>query len=149
MTRATVITDASFCATTGAGGWAAWVRLDTIKGPVKQSGCFHERQTSSTFAEVYAALNGIWIARALGATEILLQSDCMTVKHLRDGRCKSPGLVKAWTEALGREDMAGIKVSVRHVKGHNYHRTKDARTFVNDWCDRKAKEHMVMQRGQV
>lgn len=147
MTRATVITDASYCQKTGSAGWAAWVRVDDRLEAIRRAGPIKQRPKTSTFAEVYAALNGLWLAIHHGATEVLLQTDCMTVIHLNSGQCKSPELVDLWNRSLARADMQA-KVQTKHVKGHNLHRRKDARTWVNDWCDKQARVYMEKGRKQ-
>lgn len=137
--RATVITDASHCPYTDAGGFGAWIRLDGEANALKYAGPLTGPIGSSTFAEVRAALIGIWYAAKNGATHVLIQSDCMTVIHLTAGRCKNPALVKMWLDAFARDDMR-VMVTSRHVKGHG--KIKDARTYVNAWCDINAKLHM-------
>lgn len=139
MLRATVITDASHCPYTDAGGFGAWIRLDGHKAPLQYSGPLTGPIGSSTYAEVRAALIGIWYAAKAGATHVLIQSDCMTIIHLNAGQCKNPDLVKIWLEAFARSDMR-VMLTARHVKGHG--KIKDARTYVNAWCDINAKLHM-------
>lgn len=144
MSRATVITDASYCQQTGSAGWAAWVRIDGHFAAIKMSGQPKHPPVNSTFAEIYAALNGIWLAYHHGARDILIQSDCMTVIHLVAGRCKNQDMVKLWRDGMSL--MPSANVAARHVKGHNYNKVKDARTYVNDWCDRQA--YFQMEKGR-
>ena len=141
--RSTVITDASHCPKTGAAGFGAYIRIDGHPAPFQYSGPLKPPTHSSTFAEVRAALIGIWYAAKLGATDVLIQSDCMTIIHLANGRCKSAGLVALWREAMLRPDMQ-VRLEARHVKGHIA--IKDARSWVNDWCDKQAKKHMYNER---
>lgn len=143
--KATVITDASFCHQTRAAGWAAWVSIDGHFAAIKMAGATKVKPLNSTFAEIYAALNGIWLAHQHGADTVLIQSDCMTVIHLVAGRCKNTEMVRLWTEAMA---LIPVKLTARHVKGHNYGRVKDARTFVNDWCDKQAYFHMEKGRDK-
>lgn len=145
MTRATVLTDASHCPHYDVGGFGAYIRVDGIKDAIRQSGPLVGPIGSSTFAEVRAALNGIWYAYQHGATHILLQTDCMTLIHLNNGQCKSARLVEMWQTAFDRPDMPELaNISTRHVKGHGV--IKDARTWVNAWCDEVAKQHMKKER---
>lgn len=135
--RATVITDASFRG--GYGGWAGWLRIDGHPLPIKESGQLRSCE-NSTVAEVMAAANGVWLAAYYGATHILLQSDCMAVIHLTQRLTKSERLLGIWRELMDRPHMVGVHVTGRHVKGHG--QIKDARTWVNDWCDKNARRHM-------
>ena len=136
--RATVITDASFCHHTRSGGWAAWVTINTfyeLGAPrvirIKRYGTFHKRPKNSTEAEVWAAYNGIWLAYANGATDILIQTDCTgAIDRDHKGAAK-----KHWPDAT---------VAWRHVKGHTDR--EEARFFVNRWCDEHAGKMMRKQR---
>lgn len=143
--RATVITDASFCHETRASGWAAWIKLDG--GEAIKTGGRLTSPINSTMAEVMAAGNGAWLAAKAGATHILLQSDCMAVIHCVKGQAQ-PGILKTlWQELQEMPVMAGVFVDARHVKGHG--RIHDARTWVNDWCDRVAYQHMDGERARL
>jgi ribonuclease HI len=132
--RATVITDASFCPRTGAGGWAAWIRFDD-KRLVKRSGAFRDLAKHSTDAEFKAAVNGVLHAAAGGATTVLLQSDNQQV-------------VQQFAQMV---NAAGVPipcvVKTRHVKGHDGGHT--TRSWVNEWCDREAKVHMRAMRARL
>lgn len=136
--KATVIADASFCPETKAAGWAVWIAADN--GKHKTSGRFKAQPISSGAAEVLAALNGIVLAYAMGARDILIQSDCIEV-----GSMVTKG---KWDYAMIRSTrFPDAKVRYRHVKGH----TKDeaARSWVNRWCDEEAKKHMKEQRREL
>lgn len=142
--RATVITDASHCPDTKVGGWAAWIRYDGDRGPTCRSGPLRGKIPNASHAEVRAALNGIWLAQTIGADRILLQTDCQTVLDLITGKLKAPDLVALWAAAFERADMKGLVIEGRHVKGHGP--ITDARTYINDWCDKFAKQHMKKAR---
>ena len=132
--RATVITDASFCPRTGAGGWATWIRFED-KGLLKRSDAFRDPAKSSTDAEFKAAVNGVLWAAAGGATKVLLQTDNLHV-------------VERFAEMV---NDAGVTipcvVTTRHVKGHDGGGTP--RSWVNEWCDREAKVHMRAMRARL
>ncbi|WP_165375304.1 ribonuclease HI [Roseovarius nitratireducens] len=145
--RATVITDASHCRKTGAGGWAAWIRIDGDDSPIKMSGPLRTVTTRSDEAEIRAALNGIHIARAHGARSVLVQTDCMTVVHLIYGKIRSRSLLKIWNSAVATARVDLVGVSARHVKGHTA--KDDARFFVNRWCDRQARKEMRAMRAEL
>lgn len=129
--KVTVIVDASFCPQTRAGGWAAWLTSD--KGRVQKAGCFHDLPQNSTQAELWAALNGIWFALEHGATHVLIQSDCQGA------------LLKISRGIPELSLFNGLFIKTKHVKGHT--QTKDARSYVNRWCDSEAKKHMHKQRA--
>jgi len=135
--RATVITDASFCPETKVAGWAGWIRIDGHPVPIKRMGKIKGPVNDATEAEVYAALNGIWVAVMSGATQVLIQSDCMSVINLVQRKALSVRLIKIWDEALARPEFATVGITAAHVKGHGL--IKDARTFVNAWCDTNAR----------
>ncbi|MEM1345568.1 MAG: reverse transcriptase-like protein [Pseudomonadota bacterium] len=146
MTRATVITDASFCADTRSAGWAAWIKGDDGLS-IQRSGTFNMPPASSLEAETWAAANGVFLAVSAGARVILLQTDCMTVVHgvQKKGR-QAP---KIWRKNLkmALETLpyaVDLQLSARHVKGH----TRDGapRSWVNRWCDKHARRAMKEQR---
>lgn len=138
MLGATVISDASFCHKTFAAGWAVWVRVDGVSDPITQSGTFHKRPSTSTEAEMLAALNGIWLASRRGATKILVQSDAQAVVDI----INRPRSHYFW---LGVQKAIGPNLILRaaHVKGHTL--INDSRSFCNR-CDAEARKAMQLQR---
>lgn len=142
--RATVITDASFCPRTKASGWAAWVRIDGMNGPIKKYGEFKSPVRSAQQAELLAAINGIWLAKEHGATAVLLQTDCLAVVHMIEGQTKKQHLKDSFTRAAAAAGVLNLGLSARHVRGHTT--IADARSHVNRWCDDKAKRAMKLQR---
>lgn len=140
MTRATIITDASFCHKTNTAGWAAWIRVDGIAEPIRRYGSFKEPVENSFQAEMLAAINGVWIAKQCGATEFFLQTDCMLVVNLALGEVKKRAYVAQWNAAKERAGLSRIALRAKHVRGHT--QTDDARSFVNRWCDKNAKQEM-------
>lgn len=144
MRRATVIVDASFCQQHKVGGWAGWLRVDGY-GLSKHHGKLRrDMLTDSTVAEVMAACNGVFIAARLGATHILLQSDAMAVVHLFSGAGKSPRLIWFIDDLRARLGDQYPIITTKHVKGHGP--IHNARTWVNDWCDRHARMEMEQER---
>lgn len=135
--RATVITDASWCPKTKAGGWAAWIS-GISKPAIKKSGEFQTHPTTSNHGEILAALNGIAVAYQRGARGILLQSDCLGVQSAMDK--------PIWKNARALH-FPDAHVRYRHVKGHTS--IGDARSYVNRWCDSEARTHMLSMRGKT
>lgn len=139
MTRATVISDASLCHETKAGGWAVWVAVDGGVR-VQNSGAFKRRPKDVNEAELWAVINGLTIAKLSGATECLVQTDSLHVvrliqqnKHAFSGHLRRLGL--------------DIRVKARHVKGHTVR--KEPRFWCNRWCDMEARRHMKLQRKEL
>lgn len=135
--RATVNTDASFCPRTKAGGWAAWVAIDGGK-KIKLSGKFHKRPKNSAEAELWAIFNGVFLAAQQGVTEVLVQSDCkIALEHLS----RDSSQMRYFFRRLPGE----VRIRTKHVNAHTD--TATPRTWVNDWCDKMAKNHMREQRA--
>lgn len=130
MNRTTIITDASWCPDTLAGGWASWITINLGEEVVriKRSGRFKDLAKSAEVAEIWALENGIYLAKDYcDNANLLAQSDCA-------------GALRVLRKKYGR-------VKFRHVKGHT---TKnDARSWVNRWCDKEARKHMLAQRKEL
>lgn len=141
--RSTVITDASFCHRTQAAGWAAWIRVDGEAEAIRYSGTFEKsRPDNPTRAELFASLNGIWIASKYGATDVLLQTDCMAVIHAASGR---GSLAPLWRKKLEEFGLSTLQIRCKHVKGHT--NRAEPRYYVNRWCDEAAGRHMRTERA--
>lgn len=145
--RATVITDASFCPKTKAAGWAAWVRVDGISEPIKRYGAFKEPVASARDAEMLAAINGVFIAAKVGATQVLVQTDCLAVVHMFEGVTVQQAIKDAFTRAQAKAGILGLKVSAKHVKGHSS--DPASRSWVNRWCDEQAGKEMRAYRAEL
>lgn len=145
--RATVITDASFCPKTKAAGWAAWVRIDGRKEPIKKYGAFKQSVENSRDAEMLAAINGVFIAAREGATQVLVQTDCLAVVHMFEGVTVQQTIKDAFTRAQAKAGILGLNVSSKHVRGH----TNDpaSRSWVNRWCDEQAGKEMRAHRAEL
>lgn len=145
--KATVITDASFCPQTKAAGWAAWVRIDNQGEPICRYGSFKQPVSSARDAEMLAAINGVFIAMKEGATQVLVQTDCLAVVHMFQGVTVQKSIRNAFACAMSKAGIAGIRVSAKHVRGH----TNDpaSRSWVNRWCDEHAGKQMRANRVQI
>lgn len=138
MRRATVVSDASHCRQQRVGGWAVWIRVDGVQAPIKGYGVLKGTIPDSTVAEMYAVLNGIWLATRYNATHILVRTDCMAVVDLIDGRCKKKRLIEIWQRCKKQAGFGAIQeLTAKHVKGHGA--VVDAATFCNGWVDKKAR----------
>ena len=147
MISATVITDASFCHETRAAGWAAYVRVDTMANPVRMSAAFKSPLVNSAEAELLAAVNGLWLATQRGADQLLLQTDCIAVVTIVNGRSRKGLLRLKFAAACEAAGLDPEIITARHVKGHSG--VLDARSHVNRWCDRHARAAMRHQRKQL
>ncbi len=129
--RATVITDASFCPETNAGGWAAWITVNSPDGEVRRHrrhGAFKKRPGTSVEAELWALENGVATATKLmpKPAKILAQCDCLAALQQLKANPYHKG------------------IAVRHVRGHTSN--TDSRSWVNRWCDNQARRHMLKVR---
>lgn len=146
----TVITDASYCPDTKAGGWAAWCVRDGHR--LKVSGQLEMLTQNSTEAELLAMLQGIRRALKFYApplrTYLLIQSDNTgALKKL--GQPGQPGSAYDLAHQHYCKIMEEFSpfLKTRHVKGHSDSR-KGARYYVNNWADKEAKKHMREMRMQ-
>ena len=147
VVTATVLPDASYCPKKQVGGWAAWARVDGVDGPIKGYGTIGSHyMPTSTYAEIYAALNGIWLACKYGAVEVLVRSDCMAVQHIINGEIKNPDIARTWVDGLTHLRSLGFQPTLltRHVKGHG--EITSAAAYVNHWADRKSRLAMQLAR---
>ena len=134
--RATVITDASFCHTTRAGGYGIWISMDGM-ARVQKSGVIKGSPANATDAEFKAALIGIWYAYQCGARVILIQTDCMAVVQTIGGsRSAGQAAYRRALEDAKSKHFPDCSLRARHVKGHTT--VADARSYVNRWCDHHA-----------
>lgn len=147
MTRATVITDASHCNMIHRAAWAAWVRVDGVPDPIKHAGMFKEPVVKSWEAEMLAAINGLWLAHRAGATDVLVQTDCMSVVDMLNRKTSRSHLKRKFREALKLAGVAHVKRSARHVRGHTT--VEDARSHINRWCDEQARELLRLHRAAM
>lgn len=146
ITFCTVITDASHCPATNAGGWACWITASQRQGkhtygePVrfKRYGAFKDLVESAHEAEIKAILNGCTLAVNNFAPECIhVVSDCISAM---DYLQKKP----QWKAKLAAI-VGPAQVTFKHVKAHT--KVQDPRSFVNRWCDEKAKEAMKERRA--
>lgn len=138
----TINTDASFHPTHKVGGYAFYMVCDlfTIKG----KGPFHARPKDSTEAEIMAignALATILKLPELRVGVLVINCDAKFAMHAVEVNPRS-GLAKkvaAFKNKVAKH-LGNPRIEFRHVKAHNG--TPDARSWVNDWCDKEAKAAM-------
>lgn len=150
----TINTDASFNHVYKVGGYAYWIVYNGKR--VKRGGLLKECQ-NATEAEVKAIANALYKLTLLKWPEvffIVVNTDCTPAVDLITGKSK--------TEVQGTNDaIAAIHnyisklrignnvnkssteyVQYRHVKAHT--KVKDKRSYVNDWCDKVAKDFVKL-----
>lgn len=146
MTRATVVTDASFCPATHLAAWAAEARAHHWRATEHGWGLIPGRLPDNNAAEISAAAEGIALAVALGATQVVLVTDSEVVIRAATGL--DPDRALTFARAL-RVRIAGElpPVTVRQIPGHGAGRSLDERAI--GWCDRQARRAMRNCRGRI
>jgi ribonuclease HI len=146
----TINTDASYYHDHKVGGYAFWAVCNDWK--LCKFGSLKEPCTHPTEAEIKSIVNAIHMVLKQGNNIdwIIINTDCLNAIHLFRNDHKEiqkfglirfnpffkriKGLIKRYESKIGRK----IKVEFRHVKAHTT--TATAKSWVNDWCDQKAKE---------
>lgn len=143
----TIITDASHCPDTLAGGWACWIVCDGQR--YKHSARLKNQYVTAWHAEAAAIINScVYLNKQAlrfdNIYKLLIQSDCLSaLTHFEkavknDKGCKLPkDLLKKWQSFY----KSLPQLEFRHVEGHQCN-SRGARYYVNNWVDREAKKHM-------
>lgn len=140
---ATINTDASYSKLTKQATFAFWIKTD--KYTIKRSGVIKSLCDTSTEAELKCIINAIYtISEQTGITEIILNTDSLNSIHILTKDIKNIRKYSLhWGDKylkMAESIIKNIKIDYRHVKAHND--TDSSRTYVNDWCDKAAKEEM-------
>ena len=150
MASITIICDASYCPTTGAAGYSAWLAgshgRKAFEGPLKQP-------RDNNVAETMAIANALWHGFDSGLiksnTNILIQSDSETAIKVLTG-VKAPS-TQQYRDALayvqGLVTRYALIVRYKHVPGHT--KGADSRTRAQNHCDTAAKRQMLLQRAEI
>lgn len=144
----TVNTDASFSPQHKVGGYAFYIVCDLFK--IQKGGMFKKQPKTAMEAEMMCMANALYTLlsqKELPTTKwIIINSDCL-FSFERIKRKSQDAIGKQVAEMLRNvrlktsyRDVIMPKFEFRHVKAHNG--TPDARSFVNDWCDKEAKKWM-------
>ncbi len=165
MAMVTIIADASYCPTSRAAGWAAWIKADGRDSALVSGPFTKIAPASSGEAEFFAVANALFKAAKDGfirqGDRVLIQSDGMAVLEamLWGLECKEsrhpdgcglsqprskPSLAKgsgeiALTTIGGIAAKLKLKLFVRHVRGHT---SGGGRQWVNRACDGAARQAM-------
>lgn len=143
----TINTDASFNHKQNVGGYAFYIICDTFK--ITKGGVFKTPPKNAQEAEMMCMANALYtllVQPELPTTSnIVINSDCLF--SFEKIGLKKNGIGKIVAQILKKVRVATSykksvrpKFSFRHVKAHN--KTPDARSWVNDWCDKEAKKYM-------
>lgn len=144
----TINTDASYSHKYKVGTYAFYIVCDLFK--IQKSGYFKVKPKSPMDAEMMCMANALATLNAQKELPvvklIIINSDCLySFEKIGLKKKNETGRVVAKQLQQVRNKMAfrGVilpKFDFRHVKAHNG--TPDARSYVNDWCDREAKKWM-------
>lgn len=149
----TINTDASFSKTHQIGSFAFWIVSNEFR--IKQAGLLRKKVKRPEIAEFRCIINALHVlynSDCSKVTRIIVNTDCLNVIHLvkndkqaieryrlkRDG---FPELVKTLKTLKNQSKIPLVPIELRHVKAHTG--SSDARSYVNDWCDRKAKAALM------
>lgn len=141
----TINSDASYSHKYKRGAWAYWIKNDDMN--IKKSGMFEQRLHSSFVAELLAfekalqEINKIVPKEYRGATILYVNTDSQFVVHTLDGTVKSKSSKNRMLIKSIQHATKDYKVIPRHVKAHTED-LSEARSWINDWCDRAAKGEM-------
>lgn len=131
----TVFADASYCHKTRSTGYACWIKHG-LDGRTERFSGNVDNLRNSTEAELHALITALEYVKNFIDYEdknISVQSDCIpALDRLR--------------KRVGSVIPSGYQhISFKHVRGHQ--NSINARSAVNEWCDRTAKERMIELRG--
>lgn len=130
--------DASYCPETGAYGYAFWVKwghpaethLDTGSGLCK----------SSYEAELAGCMAAVEFIKTLDVTDKIIVLQCDNIQAVDTMRAHLAKL----------KELKAVKDAYpKHVKGHVANSRGGARHYMNNVCDRKAKEAMRSFRSSL
>lgn len=132
----TINTDASFWHHQQKGSWAFWAVCNKFK--ITKCGVFRESIRNSSEAELKCMINAVFcvIKAEPGITKIILNTDSQICMKAIKRQNPNSSLCKFVTIFVNMTKH--IPIEFRHVKAHS--KVKDARSYVNDWCDKNARK---------
>lgn len=131
--------DASFSHAQKVGGWGCWIKSN--RGQVSGGGPFKTPMNVSNEAELCAVINAVHLGLKRGIIQsedtVFVQSDCMRVIHLLQGRRTklTPVETSALAKLANLERKQRLTFRCRWVKGHSRGKT---RHWCNNQCDKIA-----------
>ncbi|EMB5690451.1 RNase H family protein [Acinetobacter baumannii] len=146
----TLMTDASHCPETGAGGFGFWCVSD--RGKLAGGKPLQGKIKDSYEAEMKAVANALNIGIRAGlissGDKVLIQLDNTGVIQCIKKKCKPRNDVKHVLDYIfeyARDFL--IELECRHVKGHS--KKTESRYSSNKHCDRIAKQNMRLARKEL
>lgn len=145
----TINTDASFCPQTKAGGYAFYIVCDNFR--LTKSGAFKSKLEDPHDAELKCIINALYTlsVQMLPSVDIvIINTDSMnSIRNIE----KNPmaGIYKYAVDLISliKKKSNATEVKLKHVRAHTG--VGDSRSWVNDWCDRQAKQWMRKERDKV
>lgn len=144
----TINTDASFHPVKKYGGYAFYIVCNNFK--IQKAGAFKEKCQSPIDAEMKCmanALHTLMAQKDLPTTSlIVINSDCLFAfekvgkKSNNEIGRKISKLIRDVRQKMSYKGIVLPNYEFRHVKAHSG--VNDARSKVNDWCDKQAKSWM-------
>lgn len=148
----TINTDASFNHKHKVGTYAFWAVCNDWR--IQKCGVLRDLAERPEDAEMKCIINAVHTVMGQAGrkpTRLIINTDCMNAIHVLSG---DGGMISKYRLARFKplrqkfnKIIGGIKVEFRHVKAHND--TDTARTWVNDWCDQRAKEMMNKKLAEI
>ena len=147
----TLSTDASFHNKLKYGAYAFWAVCNEFK--ITKSGIFKNKCINSDDAEAKCIINALKIVLLAhnDITKVIVNTDSLNaIALLKNNRVHMKKYMgnnmKMWSHIRNaynkvlRENKNKAVIEFRHVKAHTG--ITDKRSYVNDWCDSKAKEQL-------
>jgi ribonuclease HI len=148
----TINTDASFSKQHEIGTFAFWIVCNRFK--ILQSGVLRKKVKRPEIAEFRCIINALHVLfnqDCKPLSKVIINTDCLNVIHLvkKNKAAIAKYKLKPWGDPLMKKyeelrakhpDSLRIPIELRHVKSHTG--VGDARSYVNEWCDRSAKEKL-------
>lgn len=150
----TINTDASFHHKYNVGAFAFWAVSDEFK--ITKAGYFRDECRNPTECESKAIINAVKVVLSSNKniTKIIFNTDSLNSKSIfennrsninRYGLHFGKNLRKRFKKIVNSYHR-NIQVEFRHVKAHSG--VNDARSYVNEWCDKNAKYYLWQKINQ-
>lgn len=150
----TVNTDASW--DNGYAGYAFWIVCDA--GKIQKGAYFKDLVNGPSEAELMCIANALHTlkhSRFKDITKVIINTDLMAASYILTPTRKLSKLDHLHKESLFLMCDIAVKngynskhiyemFEIRHVKAHT--KNKDARSYVNNWCDKEAKKYMRIRK---
>ncbi len=146
----TITTDASYNPKYQVGGYAFWAVSNVFK--ITKSGVFKKKCRNPTDAEIKCIINALMVVLhgCESVSKVIVNTDSMNAIHVltndkyaqlyyMGGVSHNAHYRAAYHKVLHTAKSKAV-IEFRHVKAHT--ENADARSWVNDWCDKEAKKAM-------